>query len=149
MTDLTEPRYSAMKNPPPRRPSATRILDQEDLNFLLTNRVPRALLTRFMGWFSKIEHPLVAALSIRIWRLFADLDLSRIITERLDAVLYGYQPMEVMWGKVGGYLVPVDVIGKPADWFVYDDDNQLRMRTRQSPLKGEEDRKSTRLNSSH
>lgn len=76
MTDLTEPRYSAMKNPPPRRPAATRILDQEDLNFLLTNRVPRALLTRFMGWFSKIEHPLVAALSIRIWRLFADLDLS-------------------------------------------------------------------------
>ncbi|MCG9079463.1 DUF935 domain-containing protein [Laribacter hongkongensis] len=70
--------------------------------------------------------------------IFADLDLSRIITEMLDAVLYGYQPMEVMWGKVGGYLVPVDVIGKPADWFVYDEDNQLRMRTRQSPLKGEE-----------
>lgn len=32
--------------------------------------------------------------------IFADLDLSRIITEMLDAVLYGYQPMEVMWGKV-------------------------------------------------
>jgi phosphatidylserine decarboxylase len=29
-----------------------------------------------MGWFSKIENPVVAALSIRIWRLFADLDLS-------------------------------------------------------------------------
>ena len=28
---------------------------QEDLNFLLTNRIPRAALTRFMGWFSKIE----------------------------------------------------------------------------------------------
>ncbi len=70
--------------------------------------------------------------------IFADLDLSRIITEMLDAVLYGYQPLEVMWGKVGGYLVPVDVVGKPADWFVYDEDNQLRMRTKQSPLKGEE-----------
>lgn len=56
----------------------------------------------------------------------------------LDAVLYGYQPMEVMWGKVGGYLVPVDIVGKPADWFVYDEENQLRLRTRQSPLKGEE-----------
>ena len=70
--------------------------------------------------------------------IFADLDLSRIITEMLDAVLYGYQPMEVMWGKVGGYLVPVDIVGKPADWFVYDEENQLRLRTRQSPLKGEE-----------
>ena len=33
------------------------LTQQEDLNFLLTNRIPRAALTRFMGWFSKIEHP--------------------------------------------------------------------------------------------
>ena len=49
---------------------------QEDLNFLLTNRIPRAALTRFMGWFSKIENPLVRDLSIACWRLFSDLDLS-------------------------------------------------------------------------
>ncbi|MEA2898333.1 MAG: phosphatidylserine decarboxylase [Bradyrhizobium sp.] len=49
---------------------------QEDLNFLLTNRIPRAVLTRFMGWFSKIEQPLIRDLSIRCWRLFSDLDLS-------------------------------------------------------------------------
>ena len=29
---------------------------QEDLNFLLTNRVPRAALTRFMGWFSTVSY---------------------------------------------------------------------------------------------
>jgi phosphatidylserine decarboxylase len=49
---------------------------QEDLNFLLTNRIPRAALTRFMGWFSKIERPLIRDLSIACWRLFSDLDLS-------------------------------------------------------------------------
>src|SRR6266702_7615045 len=49
---------------------------QEDLNFLLTNRIPRAALTRFVGWFSKIEHPLIRDLSIACWRLFSDLDLS-------------------------------------------------------------------------
>lgn len=70
--------------------------------------------------------------------IFADLDLSRIITEMLDAVLYGYQPMEVIWGKVGGYLVPVDVVGKPADWFLYSPDNELRFRSRQAQLQGEE-----------
>lgn len=48
---------------------------QEDLNFLLTNRIPRLLLTRFMGWFSKIEQPLVRDLSIALWRLFSGLDL--------------------------------------------------------------------------
>jgi phosphatidylserine decarboxylase len=52
-----------------------RIFQQEDVNFLLTNRIPRALATRFMGWFSKIEQPLVRDLSIRVWKVFADLDL--------------------------------------------------------------------------
>jgi phosphatidylserine decarboxylase len=52
------------------------LTQQEDLNFLLTNRVPRAALTRFMGWFSKIEHPLIRDLSIACWRLFSDLDLT-------------------------------------------------------------------------
>ena len=54
----------------------TVLSQQEDLNFLLTNRVPRAALTRFMGWFSKIERPLVRDLSIACWRLFSDLDLT-------------------------------------------------------------------------
>ena len=48
----------------------------EDLNFLLTNRIPRRLATRFVGWLSKIEQPLIRDLSIGIWRLFSDLDLS-------------------------------------------------------------------------
>jgi phosphatidylserine decarboxylase len=53
-----------------------RLVANEDLNFLLTNRVPRILLTRWMGWFSQIRHPWVARASIAVWRLFADLDLS-------------------------------------------------------------------------
>jgi phosphatidylserine decarboxylase len=52
------------------------LTQQEDLNFLLTNRIPRAALTRFLGWFSKIENPIVRDLSIACWRLFSDLDLS-------------------------------------------------------------------------
>jgi phosphatidylserine decarboxylase len=49
---------------------------REDVNFLLTNRVPRRLLTRLIGWFSRIEQPLVRDLSLRAWGFFADLDLS-------------------------------------------------------------------------
>jgi phosphatidylserine decarboxylase len=43
------------------------VLQQEDLNFLLTNRVPRVALTRLAGWFSRIESPLLARLSIAVW----------------------------------------------------------------------------------
>jgi phosphatidylserine decarboxylase len=63
-----------------------RILQQEDLNFLLTNRVPRIALTRFMGWFSQIRQPLVRDLSIRIWQLFGDLDLRDARTTRFDSM---------------------------------------------------------------
>jgi phosphatidylserine decarboxylase len=52
-----------------------KIMQQEDINFLLTNRIPRQLLTRFMGWFSQIEQPLIRDLSIGAWKLFSDLDL--------------------------------------------------------------------------
>jgi phosphatidylserine decarboxylase len=53
-----------------------RLFAQEDLNFLLTNRIPRRLATQFAGWFSKIEQPLVRDLSIALWGFFSDLDLS-------------------------------------------------------------------------
>jgi phosphatidylserine decarboxylase len=53
-----------------------RMTQQETLNFLLTNRIPRRLATQFVGWFSKIERPLVRDASIAIWRAFSGLDLS-------------------------------------------------------------------------
>lgn len=56
---------------------ARALSEQEDLNFLLTNRVPRNLLTRFMGWYSRIESPTLTRASIAVWKLFADdLDFS-------------------------------------------------------------------------
>ena len=57
------------------RAQILRVFEQEDINFLLTNRIPRRLATQFIGWFSQIEQPLVRDLSIGAWRLFSDLDL--------------------------------------------------------------------------
>jgi phosphatidylserine decarboxylase len=53
-----------------------KVSQQEDLNFLLTNRIPRRLATQLIGWFSRIEQPLVRDLSIGVWRAFSGLDLS-------------------------------------------------------------------------
>ncbi len=63
-----------------------RLVLQEDINFLLTNRVPRRLLTRFMGWWSRIEHPWVCGGSIALWRLFTDLDLSEARSSRFKSL---------------------------------------------------------------
>lgn len=63
-----------------------RLLQQEDLNFLLTNRVPRQWLTRVMGRFSQIRNPWLARASIAVWRLFTDLDLSDARSQRFDSL---------------------------------------------------------------
>ncbi len=68
------------------RAAIARIVQQEDLNFLFTNRIPRQTLTRFIGWFSKIEQPLVRKLSIGIWKLFSDLDLSEAKKQRFTSM---------------------------------------------------------------
>lgn len=53
-----------------------RVASIQSVNFWLTNRIPRVLLTRFMGWYSVRESVHLTRFSIAVWRLFSDLDLS-------------------------------------------------------------------------
>jgi phosphatidylserine decarboxylase len=64
----------------------SRIVQQEDLNFLLTNRIPRGLLTRWVGWLSRVEQPWVSNVCIALWRLFSDLDLSEAKNTRFKSL---------------------------------------------------------------
>lgn len=105
----------------PSHPSALarlrdRLLLQEDLNFLLTNRVPRLALTRFMGWFSQIENPLVRRASIAIWRACTEIDLS-------DAQQQHFKSLHAMFTralKPGARTVAMDpdVLASPCDGIV-------------------------------
>jgi phosphatidylserine decarboxylase len=93
-----------------------RLLVQEDLNFLLTNRVPRIALTRFMGWFSQIRNPLVCRASIAVWRLFTDLDLGDARKPHFDS-LHDCFTREL---QPGARAVDVDpqVLASPCDAIV-------------------------------
>lgn len=93
-----------------------RLLLQEDLNFLLTNRIPRIALTRFMGWFSKIRHPWVFGPSLAVWRMFTELDLSEAKKSRFES-LHDCFTREL---KPGARVVDADpdVIVSPCDAIV-------------------------------
>jgi phosphatidylserine decarboxylase len=68
-------------------PAVVRILLQEDINFLVTNRIPRRLATRFMGWFSRIEVGWLTRLSIAAWRFFAgDLHLEEAKKQEFESL---------------------------------------------------------------
>jgi phosphatidylserine decarboxylase len=58
----------------------------EQLFFLMTNRVPRQLVTRFMGWFAKIEQPLIRDLSLRFWDTFSELELDDALKTEFKSV---------------------------------------------------------------
>jgi phosphatidylserine decarboxylase len=68
------------------RAAIATIACHEDVNFLLTNRIPRRLATSLFGWFSRLEHPVIRDLSIGVWRLFADLDLSDAREQRFRSL---------------------------------------------------------------
>lgn len=63
-----------------------RLLQQETLNFVLTNRLPRVALTRFMGRFSKVRQPLVRDVSIALFKFFGGLDLSEARKQHFDSL---------------------------------------------------------------
>ena len=72
------------------RTGLMRLLMQEDLNFLLTNRLPRRWATRFVGRIAAIEHPLVARPALAAWRFFCDVDLSDAETRRFRSLRDGF-----------------------------------------------------------
>jgi len=49
----------------------TAVAGRDGVNYLVTNHIPRRLATRFMGWFSRIEQPIVRDLSLAAWRAAA------------------------------------------------------------------------------
>ena len=63
-----------------------RLSTQENVNFILTNRIPRRLLTQLAGWLSKRRQPLLRDLSIGVWRLFADVDLRDAAKDQFESL---------------------------------------------------------------
>ena len=66
---------SAQQVTVPRRRTAAalaRVFLQEDINFLVTNRIPRRYATLLMGWFGRIHSRRLTKISLAVWRVFAD-----------------------------------------------------------------------------
>jgi phosphatidylserine decarboxylase len=63
-----------------------RLTQQEDVNFFISNRIPRRFVTRLVGWWSRIEHPWICKGSIAVWRFFSDLDLREAKTTDFKSV---------------------------------------------------------------
>jgi len=82
------------------------------------------------GAGARLQHNLEA--------VFADLDLDRLIGDCVEAVFYGYAPIEVVWVRRGSLIVPSDLRALPQEWFTFDTEGRLRFRSKEKPFEGEE-----------
>ena len=58
-----------------------------------------------------------------------DMDIPRVIEEMMDAVAYGYSPLEVLWALKDGRWGISNIVGKPPQWFEFSSENKLVFRT--------------------
>lgn len=58
-----------------------------------------------------------------------DMDIPRIIEEMMDSVAYGYSPLEVLWSAKEGLWGIGNIVGKPPQWFEFDQENDLVFKT--------------------
>lgn len=65
--------------------------------------------------------------------LLKKLDINKLISDILDSVQFGLQPLEIIWHKEkNGYVLPERITAKPPEWFCFDDDNKLKFRTKEN-----------------
>lgn len=55
----------------------------------------------------------------------------KIINESLDALFYGFSPMEIDYELEGNELVIRNISEKPQEWFMFDEKNELYMRKKE------------------
>ena len=64
----------------------TQVFLQEDINFLVTNRIPRRYATLLIGWFSRIRSRRLTRICVATWSLFDDLRLEEAKTRDFECL---------------------------------------------------------------
>ena len=61
---------------------------------------------------------------------FANIDIDKLIKQILDAILFGFQPIEIVWKEVlfnGDMLYAIDKLeSRPQEYFIFDGNSNLR-----------------------
>jgi phage gp29-like protein len=60
-----------------------------------------------------------------VYDIFQKLDVNEITRVILDAPLFGYQPLEIIWELIGGKIIPVSIYKRPRQHFKFDADGNL------------------------
>ena len=79
-----------------------------------------------MGW--ELEYEGDKKIEDKLMAIMRAIPLNKISSDVLDAIFFGFTVGEIEWKRDGKEIVPVDIIGKPQEWFIFTRDNELRLR---------------------
>jgi phage gp29-like protein len=71
-----------------------------------------------------------------IEKMFSDMDIQQVERDILEAPLFGYQPLEILWNFKGSdrkFLYPEKIVAKPQEWFFYDTNGEFRYKKSGEP----------------
>ena len=86
----------------------------------------RKSLVQQLGWEISCEGDKESERKVVLW--MQQLDVDGIIGKMLDAVLFGFSVLEINWGIKGNEVFPRQINSKPQEGFIFDKENQLRLR---------------------
>jgi len=66
--------------------------------------------------------------------VFENIDVYTLLSNMLDAPAYGYTVFEIVWQNVDGYIVPVDILKRPSEWFQFGHENELLFKSKSQPM---------------
>lgn len=62
--------------------------------------------------------------------IFRNTDILGLIGNILNAPLFGYSPIEIIWQKEGNYIFPIKYTEKPQEWFYFNNDGEFFFKDR-------------------
>lgn len=81
-----------------------------------------------MDWELMIGESAESKVVSEISEIFKSLPLEEIISDMMDAIFFGFSILEINWQKKDGLIIPAEILDKPQEWFIFDKNNELRLR---------------------
>lgn len=88
------------------------------------------------GWHIEQHDSSNAAFAL-VKSVFDSIDTDALISQILNAPLFGYQPLEIIWKVDNSSLIPDRIEPKPQEWFAFTKKGELRLLSSSNLFDGE------------
>lgn len=79
------------------------------------------------------EWEIVGLHAEEITKALEKIDMTAFFRDALEALLFGYQPIEIIWEKSGDGIYPAKLLAKPQEWFAFDAGREPVFLSRANP----------------